>query len=337
MGQQTILIESLDLTQATVDREAAIIRNVKLSGRRSRNIHKRHGKPIVYSDASIEQSASLFEGCPVTVRGGHDRSRRDYTSQNGQLRAGRVADLGTDKAASRFDWHLNTADPLTPKILEDAEKFPANCPLSQEVMEWAESVGDEAVIIESLTKDPMKVGVALVYRGGLNDTLFESIAEDETVEIKTKEELTAHFPRLCEELSECACAKVQAETDDLAAKLMTAIAEREALQAELEKLKGQLEEFQARDARLEHISEITAEAKKILGEQYDPPEQLLEDLLGLYEGERYKRVLTSMGELLTQAQGEAEDTTEQPTSASGLSAKRTDNGRRRVGVHNRRY
>jgi hypothetical protein len=84
-----LLVESLDLSDVKVDRDAFVIRGVKLSGKRSRNVHRRHGKPIIYSDQAIEQSATLFEGVPVTVRGGHNRDVRDYTSQNGQLRNGK--------------------------------------------------------------------------------------------------------------------------------------------------------------------------------------------------------------------------------------------------------
>lgn len=336
MAEQGLLVEALDLSEVKVDRDNFVIHGVKLSGRRSRNVHKRHGKPIIYSDASIEQSASLFESCPVTVRGGHNREVRDYTSQNGQLRNGRVENLGTEKAASRFDWYLNSSDPLTPKILEDAEKFPQNCPLSQEVMEWTESLDSSGnVLIESLTTNPLKIGVALVYRGGLNNSLFESLAEDEALEIKTKEELVARYGSLCEELTECACQAAKSQQEDLESKLAQAIAEREALKADLEKLKGQLEEYKAQEARIEHMAEISAEAKKVLGEEYDVPEDLMEDLLGLYEGERYKHILTHMG-VLREASGQS-DESETPTSASGVAKRNNTTGRRRVGIHNRRF
>lgn len=330
-----MLVEALDLSDVKVDRDNFVIRGVKLSGRQSRNKHRRHNMPILYADKAIEQSGSLFDGMPVTIRGGHNRAMRDYTSQNGQLREPRVEHLGTDKAASRFNWYLNSADPLTPKIMEDAEKFPENCPLSQEVLEWTESVHEDGyVLIESLTNDKFKAGVALVYRGGLNDSLFES-AEDQIVEIKTKEELAARFPVLCEELTECACQAAKTKESDLEAKLTQAIAEREALKSEIEKLKGQLEEYKTAEERVEHSEVIVAEAKKVLGEDYEVNEQLLEDLLNLWEGEGYKRILTSMGELISRSESAPDET---PTSASGLS-KRTNNtaGRRRVGIHNRRF
>jgi hypothetical protein len=327
------LVEALDLSEVKVDRDACVIHNVKLSGKRSRNKHKKHGKPIIYSDDSIRQSASLFESCPVTVRRGHDRATRDYDAQNGQLRNGRLEHLGTEKAASRFDWHLNSSDPLTAKIMEDAEKFPQNCPLSQEVLEWTESLDtDGNVLIESLTTDPMKIGVAVVYRGGLNDSLFEALEED--MEIKTKEELTARFPSLVEELTECACQTAKATEDELTAQLTAKIAELEVTKSELEKLKGQLEEYKAEESRVEHIAEITSEARKVLGESYEVPEALMEDLLGLYEGEAYKRVLTHMGELIA-GNPQPEET---PESKSGLRKQSNHTqSRGRIGIHNRRF
>lgn len=330
-----LLVESLDLSDAKVDRDSFVIRGVKLGGRRSRNKHRRLGKPIVYSDNAIQQEVTLFDEMPVTVRGAHNRALRDYTTQNGVLRTGRTEHLGTEKAASRFDWHLNSSDPLTPKILEDAEKFPGNCPLSLEVMEWTESVHEDGyVLIESLTEDKFKAGVALVYRGGLNDSLFES-AEDQNVEIKTKEELAARFPALCEELTECACQAAKSKEDELQTKLTQAIAEREAMKSELEKLKGQLEDYKAAEERVEHAETIVTEAKKVLGEDYEVSEQLMEDLLALWDGEGYKRILTSMGELISREPAEAE----KPTSTSGLSGTKRNNtaGRRRVGIHNRRF
>lgn len=329
-----ILCEALDFSQAVVDRENFVIQGVKLSGRKSRNRRGKRG--IVYSDQAIQQTVQLFESCPVTVRGGHDRARRDYHSQNGQLRNGRVKDLGSDKAASYFDWHLNSADELTPKLLEDAEKFPQNCPLSQEVMEWQESINDDGdVLIESLTDDPLKIGVAVVYRGGLNRSLFESL-EDEDMEIKTKEELKARYKTLCEELEECACAAVSTSKEDLKAKLESAIAEREAALAKVKELESQLEEYKNEETRLEHVEVITKAARELIAESYEVSAELMEDLLGMWDGESYKRVLTEIGKHYHPSpEGEADPG---PTSKSGARSSRVTQatGRSRVGIHNRR-
>lgn len=327
-----VLSEALDFSSAKVDAAQAIIHGVKLSGRASRN--KRKGKKLQYSDAAIQQSVKVFENCPVSVRGGHDRQNRDYTAQNGVLRAGRAEALGTDKACSRFDWHLNPKDPLTEKILYDAEHFPGNLPLSQEVMQWTEEATSEGVLVTSITDNPLLVGVAAVYRGGLNDSLFEHL-EKRDMEIKTKEELAAQFPALCEELTECACRAARSETDQLKAKLEEAIAAREAAVATVKDLETQLGVYRQKEEVTRRSEEIRTAALEICGETYQLSDELLEDLLALYDGERYKRLLGTIAGASKAVETE-QPPVEEPTSTSGIAGKSNGKVRAtRVGLHNR--
>lgn len=331
-----ILVESIDFTDAAVDAAGSVIRGVKLSGRTSRN--KRQGKTLRYADEAIQQSAEVFNGCPVTVRGGHDRAGRDYDSQNGQLRSGRVEGMGTDSACSRFDWHLNPADPLTPKILYDAANFPANIPLSQEVMQWKERLTEQnEILVTEITKDPLLVGVAAVYRGGLNTSLFESLEHD--MEIKTKEELQAHWPELCEQLAECACQNAATELGSLKAKLEEAVTAREAALAQVKSIEDQLSKYREAEELSRRSEEVRVASKEICGEKYELSTELLEDLLALYEGERFKRTLTEIARLqgLIETPPIVEEQAEEPVSTSGVSYKSNGKPRsaRRVGYHNR--
>lgn len=326
------LVESLDLTDVKVDRENFVIRGVKLSGRRSRN--KRNGRAVVYSDAVITKTAKVFEGCPVTVRGGHNIQSRDYNSQNGQLRSGRTEDLGTERACSRFDWHLNRKDPLTEKILEDAEHFPQNIPLSQELRNPTVTLDKDgkSYLVEDFPADPVAIGVAAVYRGGLNDSLFEHYEDDE-MEIKTVEELKAQFPSLCEQLTECACAAQRELVEGKDSKLADAIAAQETLKAELADVRAKLQQYLDAEEKSARIESIKADAKEIINESYEVPEDLLESLLDLYENEGHKKVLTAIAKH-TKQEGEDPPPNGKPQSASGANRRKNTGTERSIGYRN---
>jgi hypothetical protein len=188
-------------------------------------------------------------------------------------------------------------------------------------------------MIESITQDHTKVGVAVVYRGGLNDSLFESQEGD--MEIKTKEELQAHYKSLCEELVECACSAGKTESQSLKEKLEAAIAERETALAKVKELEGQLEEYKSEEQRLEHVEAIQKSAKEIIGDDYVVAESLMTDLLEMVEGERYKNVLTEIGKHYQPADADEDD---EPSSKSGTRfGKSKSASKNRIGAHNRRY
>lgn len=334
VAQEQILSESIDLSDVVVDRENAIIRGVKLSGRKSRNT--RAGKSIIYTDKAIQESVEMFDKCPVTVRGGHNRKDRDYNAQNGQLRNGRTEGLGTDKACSRFDWHLNPKDTLTEKILEDADSFPENCPLSQELLEWSEGRDDQGnILVEGITKDRMKVGVAVVYRGGINDSLFESI-EEEDMEIKTAAELKARFPELVEELEEACCGAQTLTLDAEKDKVTKALADLETERAKTKELEAELKKYRDAEEKAARMESIRETAKEIINESFVVEDELMESLLGIYEGDRFKTVLTAIGKTYQPAEEQPEGGTgEGPKSKSGVSGAKSPVSRRKIGMHNR--
>lgn len=316
-----ILSEGIDLSDIEVDREAFVIKGVKLLAEKSRN----QGGRRRYSEQVIKNSVRLFEGMPVTIRGGHNRKERDYTCQNGQLRGGRYDEAGK---CSRFDWHLNEADPLTPKILVDAVKFPQNVPLSSEATQWKQSVTKTGeILVQELTEDRTQLGVAVVYRGGVNSSLFEG-NEDDAMEIKTKEELQAHYPALCEELIEgCACA-AKTKEDELKERLEKVIAERQAVIEEKAKLESELSEFRSAAERTQRESEIRAKAKELVHESYEVDEDFMNDLLELYDEGRYERVLKKITPPASEGGSEGDDS---PTSKSGAKASSPASSKRRLG------
>jgi hypothetical protein len=280
-----LLVESFDLSEVKVDHENHVIHGVKVTGKVSNNNRE-------YTDKAIEKSSRVFENVPVTVRGGHDRKHRDYHCQNGQLRNGRAEKLGSKEACSRYDWFLNEADPLTKKILVDAEKFPQNIPLSHEVGRWKESKKGGVTLIEDITDDPKFLGVAAVYRGGTNSSLFES--HEEIMEIKTKEELKATFPVLCEQLEEAACACATQQRDEKAEKVENLIAEKADLKKALDDLQAELNQYKQAEQDHARREKITESAKEICGDGFLVEEDLMEDLLELYDDDRYLRILKRM-------------------------------------------
>lgn len=310
-----MLTESIDFSECVVDTENHVIKGVKVLGRVSRNGYS-------YSDDAIKQSSVIFENCPVTVRGAHNRKDRDYNCQNGQLRTGRHAGLGTEAACSRYDWYLNPKDPITEKIEFDAANFPENIPLSQEIGEWEEDLDESGGrLITALTDDRTKIGVAAVYRGGTNQSLFESHENDKDrlMEIKTKEELRARFPSLCEELEECACQTAATEVDTIKSKLESTIAEREAANAKIKDLEAALQVYKDAEEREVREESIRAAAKEIVSEKYAVSDELMEDLLELYENDRYKRTLTEIAKFHVASKEGDEGEADEPSSKSGAS------------------
>lgn len=273
------LVEQFDFRGSTVDRENWVIKGVKVLGRASRN-----GR--IYEDSAIRDSSLLCENLPVTVRGGHNRNDRDYHSQNGQLRNGEARNLGTEKAASYYDWHLNPADELTEKICYDAENFPENVPLSHEVSVYQGEMDEQGVLhVERLIEVD---GVAAVYRGGTNRSLFES--ETETMDLKT---LKTQHAELIEQLRTEILAEdtVKSELVEAQKQLAKAVAEKESLLEKLNEAETTLSEYRAVEERAAKGRVIQETAKEVLGSGIS--DKLVESLLPLAD-EQIREVLAEI-------------------------------------------
>ena len=302
MSKQQPLIEHFDFHGTVVDRENWVIKGVKVLGRKSRN-----GR--IYEDEAIKDSSKLCENLPVTVRGGHDRENRDYHSQNGQLRGGTAKNLGTDKAASFYDWHLNPADPLTEKICYDAEHFPENVPLSHEVSVYEGEVDRDGILhVERLLEVD---GVAAVYRGGTNRSLFES--ERTEMDLKT---LKSQHPQLIEQLRTEFVQEDTAKAELLESQKQLAklTAEKEAIQEKLNEAEAEVAKYHAAEQRAKRSAEIQEAAKEVLGKEVST--RLLEALLPL-DDESLKNSLQDIKVLF--AEGKPETGGQAPESTSGAS------------------
>lgn len=146
-----------------VDRDAGVIRNVRVLGKESRN-----GR--TYSEAAMSQAAKLYEGVRVNID--HpDRSRpkqeRGFAELVGTLRNVRRNDDGI-----RADLHIAKSHPMADLIFESAERWPENFGLSHNA---EGDTSPDGRIVESVNSVR---SVDLVCRPATNKGLFESVGID---------------------------------------------------------------------------------------------------------------------------------------------------------------
>lgn len=141
---QEMLQEYVDLRGVTirVDREAGVIRGVKILGLQSRN-----GR--TYRPEALAQAAPLYEGAKVNVNHpkGNPLSPRDYQDRIGQIR-GVVVRPGEGLFG---DFHFNPKHALAEQLAWDAEHAPENVGFSHNVEARTSRVGDQ-VIVEAILR-----------------------------------------------------------------------------------------------------------------------------------------------------------------------------------------
>jgi len=125
-----------------VDREAGVIRGVKLLGLASRNGRR-------YLENALVEAASLYEGAKVNINHpkGHPLSPRDY-----QDRLGVVRGVQFRTGEGLFgDLHFNPKHALSEQLVWDAEHAPQNVGMSHNVLARTARRGDETVV-EAIAK-----------------------------------------------------------------------------------------------------------------------------------------------------------------------------------------
>ena len=151
------LIDGLDLTAATVDVAAGVIRDVKLVGHRSKN--RDAGKPRRYAAEALAGAVKLYEGVPVHVnhamnaKGEYDFGRQRAAEDRLGI-VENVKHVGGDEPANRGDIRLIKAHPMTARFLEAAAdpKLARLFGLSHVAVGSGEVKGEEFVVdaIESV-------------------------------------------------------------------------------------------------------------------------------------------------------------------------------------------
>jgi hypothetical protein len=192
-----------------VDREAGVIRGVKLLGLTSRNGRR-------YRESALVDAVGLYEGAKVNINHpkGHPLSPRDY-----QDRLGVVRGVQFRRGAGLFgDLHFNPKHALSEQLVWDAEHAPQNVGMSHNVMARTSRAGDETVV-EAITKVQ---SIDLVADPATTSGLYEHATTGgplpATIETLTLEQLRNLRPDLIQEMeraSEVKLAQVEAQLDEV--------------------------------------------------------------------------------------------------------------------------
>ena len=151
-----------------VDREANIVKGVKILGMKSQN----DGGMREYAASALTEATPLYENSPVFVDHARHGESRSYRDRNGHLCNVRVGEDGL-----YADHVYNPKHQVTEQYLWDADNAPANVGFSHDI-EGVCSRKEGRVIVESIKK---VYSVDLVARPATTRGLFEGEAmpEDE--------------------------------------------------------------------------------------------------------------------------------------------------------------
>lgn len=157
------LFDSRGVDVAT-DRDAGVVRGVKLLGTRSRN-----GR--IYTEEALRSAVGLYEGAKVNVNhpAGDPLAPRDYRD-----RIGVVRNIRLRSGEGLFgDLHCNPKHPLAEQLIWDAEHAPENVGLSHNVV--ARTRRDATGLVVDAIKRVQSVD--LVADPATTDGLFEHRTE----------------------------------------------------------------------------------------------------------------------------------------------------------------
>ena len=228
--------------QLGVDREAGVLRGVKILGLQSRN-----GRS--YLPKALSDAAALYEGAKVNVNHpkGNPLAPRDY-----QDRIGLIRNVTFRSGEGLFaDFHFNPKHPLSEQLVWDAEHAPENVGFSHNVQARTRRQGDN-LFVESISKVQ---SVDLVADPATTRGLFEQadkqVAGQEADSVNRASDPSA--PRL-EQLT---LEQLRGERPDLVESLRGEwIQEHQELQSELEQLRASQQLQGRRQSALSLLSEF---------------------------------------------------------------------------------
>jgi len=167
---ETVLSESL--TSGNIDREAGVIRGVKVLGYISKNGRE-------YSDKAMDDGVKLYEGLRVNVDHPdrkNPKAERQFIEGFGELRNVRKEPSGVFA-----DMHFKKSHPSAELVCESAERFPKQFGLSHNAEGEVVKRGGKP-IVESLVRAE---SVDIVGKPATNEGLFESIDSSKGKPMKT--------------------------------------------------------------------------------------------------------------------------------------------------------
>lgn len=121
-----------------VDKEASMIRGVKVLGAKSKNGRR-------YTESAISRAICMYEGAKVNVN--HPAGSAD-SPRNYQDRFGVLKNVRHEQEGVYADLQFNPKHPVAEQLLWDAEHSPENVGLSHNVMARTSRKGDETVVEE---------------------------------------------------------------------------------------------------------------------------------------------------------------------------------------------
>src|SRR5262245_11972679 len=143
------LSEAVTFEGVTVDREAGVIRNVKVLGRTSRNRR-------TYTEACQQEACArgLYEGAPVYIDHARDHQGRGapYAARKASERFGTLRAARQQGDATRADLYYLTHHPMAAQVAEAAEKGLARFGLSHNAECEGERHADGSVTVHTITE-----------------------------------------------------------------------------------------------------------------------------------------------------------------------------------------
>ncbi len=157
-----------------VDREAGVIRGVKLLGLSSRNGRR-------YRENALIEAIGMYEGAKVNINHpkGHPLAPRDYQDRLGVVRG--VQFRGGEGLFG--DLHFNPRHALSEQLVWDAEHAPQNVGMSHNVLARTKQAGDETVV-EAITKVQ---SIDLVADPATTSGLYEQVEGSRELRDKSQE------------------------------------------------------------------------------------------------------------------------------------------------------
>lgn len=207
-----VVVERLASAAESIDRDAKVIRGVKILGLRSRNPARVLGidprepfdpnAPYSYAPAALKEAAALYEGASVFIdhpefRYGPDGRREPIPGdRKTHEKFGRIVNVRFVPESGLFgDLEYLASHPLAEMVLETAARMPDQLALSHNASAIPEVQQDGSVII---TRIAQVRSVDLIgAEPGTTTSLFESTPQEEAVKTTTpKAVIEACGPRL---------------------------------------------------------------------------------------------------------------------------------------------
>jgi hypothetical protein len=269
-----------------IDRDAGLLRGVKLLGLASKNGRE-------YPEATLARAAALYEGAKVNVNHpkGHPLAPRDY-----QDRLGTIRNVVARPGEGLFgDLQYNRKHALAEQLVWDAEHAPENVGFSHNVQARTAKRGDQTIVEEILAVQ----SVDLVADPATTRGLFES----ETPDVGSAEQSEAHA-EVTQSLSSVD------EQQQAASRLGLVDSAHPTRDAEIEQLREQVKTLQAAQA----IAHKRAAIAALLVEHGLPPldardpaaraitsDSFVESLFGVPDEGAMRRLIRERATLVEQA------------------------------------